>query len=319
MTRPDPGPATTLGAPAPPRRRPIAVYAAMGANLAITVTKFVAAALSGSSAMLSEGIHSLVDTGNQGLLLLGIHRSRKPPDEEHPFGHGKEIYFWGLIVAIVLFGLGGGLSLYEGILHVRHPAEMGDPRTSYIVLALAAVFESVGFGMALRELLRGAGEGGSLLSAVRASKDPAVFVVLAEDAAALIGLLVAFLGIWLGRRLGRPVLDGVASIVIGLLLATVAFLLARQTKGLLVGESAEAGTVRSIRTVVASDADVVEVRPPLTMHLGPQEVLLNLDVQFRTGLSADAIAAAVDRLESAVRASHPEVKRIFIEARSLRG
>jgi cation diffusion facilitator family transporter len=293
------------------------VYAALGANLLIAATKFVAAGMTGSSAMLSEGVHSLVDTGNQALLLLGIYQGRQPPDETHPFGYGKALYFWALIVAIILFGVGGGISFYEGLVHLRHPTPLEDPTVNYVVLGLAASFETVAFTIALRALLS-ARRGQPLWQAVRQSKDPAVFVVLFEDAAALAGLLVAFLGVFLGHRLGNPALDGVASLVIGVILAAVAGFLARESKGLIVGESADLDTLRSIRRLVESDPAVAAAGPPLTMHLGPDQVLLTLEVEFRPELQPGEVPGAIQRLEQAIRARHPVVHRIFIEAAGIR-
>jgi cation diffusion facilitator family transporter len=293
-----------------------AVYAAIGGNLAIAVTKFIAASATGSSAMLAEGIHSLVDTGNGLLLLLGIRRSRKPPDPNHPFGHGKELYFWTLIVALLIFAVGGGMSVYEGIVHIRHPSEPKDPTWNYLVLAVAAALEGFAWSVAYRELRKSRGPR-NLWSAIRASKDPTTFTVLVEDSAAMLGLLVAFLGVYLGHRFHDPYLDGAASVVIGVILGVVAVVLAHESKGLLVGESADPEVVQSIRALAEADPAVERIGPPLTMHLGPHEVLLNLDIQFRKGLSATEVEAAVDRLEKAIRARHPEVKRIFIEAESL--
>jgi cation diffusion facilitator family transporter len=293
-----------------------AVYAAIAGNLAIAVTKFIAASVTGSSAMLSEGIHSLVDTGNGLLLLLGIRRSRKPPDPDHPFGHGKELYFWTLIVAILIFAVGGGMSVFEGIVHLRHPSELNDPTWNYVVLALAAAFEGFSWSVAYRELRKTRGQR-NLWEAFRASKDPTTFTVLVEDSAAMLGLLVAFLGVYFGHQFHNPYLDGAASIVIGIILGVVAIVLSHESKGLLVGESADPEVLASIRALAEADPAVERIGPPLTMHLGPHEVLLNLDIQFRKGMSAAEVEAAVDRLEKAIRAKHPEVKRIFIEAESL--
>ncbi|HET8677385.1 MAG TPA: cation diffusion facilitator family transporter [Blastocatellia bacterium] len=293
-----------------------AVYAAIAGNLAIAITKFVAAFITGSSAMLSEGIHSVVDTGNGALLLFGIRMSRKPADPSHPFGYGKELYFWTLIVAILIFAVGGGMSLYEGISHLKHPTELRDPLWNYLVLGFALVFEGFAWGIAFKEFRKTQGNM-SLLKAVRASKDPTTFTVLFEDSAAMLGLLVAFLGIFLGHRLNNPYLDGVAAIIIGLILAVVAVLLAYESKGLLVGEGASRETIENICALAQKDPAVERVMPPLTMHFGPQEVLLNLDIKFRPGLSAEEIEAAVDRMEAAIRKRHPEIKRIFIEAESI--
>jgi cation diffusion facilitator family transporter len=293
-----------------------AIFAAIGGNLAIAVTKFVAAAFSDSSAMLSEGIHSLVDTGNGLLLLLGIRLSQRPADARHPFGHGKELYFWTLIVAILIFAVGGGMSMYEGITHISHPNPLTNPLWNYVVLGLAMVFEGYSWSVALREF-RVAQREQELWRAVHTSKDPTIFTVLFEDSAALLGLVVALVGVYLGHRLQNPYLDGAASIAIGVILAAVAVLLAYESKGLLVGESASAQAVASIRRVTESDPAVERVGPLLTMHLGPHEVLLNIEIQFRQSLSAAEMEAAIDRVESVIRGQHPDVKRIFIEAESL--
>ncbi|HEY8204958.1 MAG TPA: cation diffusion facilitator family transporter [Pyrinomonadaceae bacterium] len=293
----------------------VAIFAAIAANLAIAITKFVAAFFSGSSAMLSEAIHSLVDTGNGALLLVGLRKSQKPPDRNHPFGHGKELYFWPLIVAILVFSLGGGMSVYEGITHLAHP-HRGDPTWNYFVLGIAFVFESISAYLAFRAFrkeLNGAG----VIETIRASKDPTTFTVLFEDSAALAGLVVAFLGIFLGQMFDNPYLDAVASIVIGAILASVAVFLAYETKGLLIGEGVDPETLASIRSIAAADVAVQEVRKSLTMHFGPNEVLLALDVGFKSHLSANEISEAINRLEDAIRARHPKIKHIFIEAKAL--
>lgn len=297
-------------------KKPIAVYGAIAANFAIAVTKFIAAFSTGSSAMLSEGIHSVVDTGNQSLLLLGINLSKRSPDKRHPFGYGKELYFWSLIVAIILFGVGGGMSFYEGISHIQHPSELGDPLWNYVVLAIAAVFESVAFTIALKELL-GKKEDESMWRAIRDSKDPSIFVVLFEDAAALAGLVVAALGVYLGHRFNNPLFDGLASLVIGVILASVAVFLAYESRGLLLGESMESESVQDIRKIVSRDEMIDEVYRLLSMHFGPEEVLLNIEVRFRPGLSAKDLSATVDRIEKSITKKHPEVRNVFIEAESL--
>jgi cation diffusion facilitator family transporter len=305
--------------PSAPSERTITVYGAMAANAVIAASKFAAAIISGSSAMLSEGIHSVVDTGNELLLLLGIHRSEKPADALHPFGYGKELYFWSLIVAILLFGLGSGMSIYEGISHIRHPAVIRDPTWNYVVLGIAFVAEGTSWAIALKKLLEKKKKGHGVWQALRDSKNPAVFVVLAEDSAALAGIVVAFLGVLLGHRLRNPYLDGAASIIIGLILTAVAGFLAYESRDLLVGESADAEVVQSIRKLAEADPAVVGAARPLTMHFGPDQVLLNLDIEFRPNLSASEVAAAVDRLEASIRREQPSIKRIFIEAESLKG
>ncbi len=276
--------------------RPIAVYGAIAANLGIAVAKFIAAALTGSSAMLSEGIHSVVDTGNQGLLLVGIRRSRAPADEDHPFGHGKELYFWSLVVAIVLFGVGGGLAIYEGIIHVLSPAPIEDPLLSYVVLALAFVLEASSFTIAVRELIKEAA-GRSLVRTVRYSKDPSLPTVLFEDSAALIGLVAAFGGIFLAERTGDARFDGVGSLVIGVVLAIVAVVLAYESRGLLIGERAEPELVERIRAIAEADPGVAGVLGVRTMHVGPRSVLVNIRATFRGPSLAD-VESAIARVRA---------------------
>jgi cation diffusion facilitator family transporter len=296
--------------------RPLAIYGAMAANLVITVTKFAAAIVSGSSAMLSEAIHSLVDTGNQLLLLLGLKKSRKPADDDHPFGHGKELYFWSLIVAIALFGVGGGMSAYEGISHLLRPHPLADPKWNYLVLGVAFVFDGGSWVIALRELLPTIRKDG-LRKTLLGTKDPSVLTILCEDSADLVGILVAFCGVYLGHRLNSPRADGIAAVVIGLVLAAVSVFLVYQSKRLLLGESADPEVVESIRAAARAVPGVTQVGRPLTMHFGPDEILLNLEVHFLHSLSAPELTAAVDRLERTIRDKHPEIRRIFIEARSL--
>ncbi len=303
----------------PAGHSPIAVYAAIAGNLAIAVTKFVAAGFTGSSAMLAEGIHSLVDTGNGGLLLWGLYRSEKPPDEGHPFGHGKELYFWTLIVAILIFAIGGGMSIYEGIIHLLDPHPIENPAWNYAVIALAAVFEGTALTVAVREFLKTKRPGSGLLRAVHRSKDPTTFTVMFEDTAALAGLAVALVGVLGSHLLDNPYFDGGASVIIGLILGIVAVMLAYESRGLLVGESADAELVEAIQRLAESDPTLARAAKPLTMHLGPHEILLNLDLQFRPDASASEVETAVDRLETSIRDQYPDVRRIFLEARSLAG
>lgn len=292
------------------------IYAAITANLAIAVTKFTAAGFTGSSAMISEGIHSLVDTGDAGLLLLGEHRSQKPADDEHPFGYGKELYFWTLIVAILIFSLGGGMSFYEGLHHLFHPTPIENPVWNYAVLAIAALFESYSFSIAVKRFVAVKGEK-RVWEAIHRSKDPTDFVILFEDSAALLGLAVAFLGIFLGQVFGNPYFDGVASILIGVILGTVAVLLARETKGLLIGEGADQETSKDIRRLAQSDPAVENVKRALTMHFGPDTILLAMDLQFRKELSAAEVNNSIDQLERRIRHGHAKITHIFIESESL--
>jgi cation diffusion facilitator family transporter len=300
-----------------PESSRLTVYGAIAGNLAIAVSKFVAAAFTGSSAMISEAIHSTVDTGNGLFLLIGAHRSKKPPDQTHPFGHGKELYFWSLLVAVLIFGVGGGMSIYEGILHLIQHQPLVDPRWNYWVLGIAAVFETSSFLIALREFLRQKKSGEGFVEAARKSKDPTVFTILFEDTAALVGLALAALGIFLAQTFRNSALDAIASILIGMLLALVAVFLAYESKDLLLGESADLEKVESIKALAQADTAVERVNQTLTMHLGPNQVLLNLGLKFRRGLSVGELEQAVARLEKRIRQAHPEVRSIFIEAESL--
>jgi cation diffusion facilitator family transporter len=294
----------------------VAVVAAVVGNLLIAVIKFVAAALTGSSAMLSEGIHSLVDTGNGVLVLVGMRASTAPADDEHPFGHGMELYFWTLIVAISIFGIGGGMSLYEGIRHILNPVHVENPWPSYIVLAISAVVEGTSFFIAMREMNSARGKRG-IRQFIRTSKDPSLFTIVFEDSAAVLGLLVAFLGILIGQITGNPLWDGAASVVIGLLLMSVAFLLARESKGLLIGEGVEPDVLADMRRLIEAENAVSAVGKLRTMYLGPHDLLLNLDVAFRKGLPAEEIHIAVGRIEDALKGAYPEVGQIYIEVDSL--
>jgi cation diffusion facilitator family transporter len=292
------------------------IYAAMGANLAIAITKFIAASITGSSAMISEGIHSVVDTGDQLVLLLGLHRSQKPADDSHPFGYGQELYFWTFIVAILIFAIGGGMSIYEGITHLINPSPLEDPIWNYIVLSIAIILEGFSWTVALKEFLPTKGKQ-NFWQAIKNSKDPTVFTILFEDTAAILGLVVALIGIFLGDLFNNVYFDGIASIIIGIILSIVAVLLARESKGLLVGESANPQTIANIRSLSKTEPGVQEVIRVLTMQLAPQEVLLNLEIQFSKNLTGEEIALTVERLEIKIRQKHPEIKQIFIEAKSL--
>jgi cation diffusion facilitator family transporter len=298
--------------------RPIAVYGALVANLVIAVTKFIAAAVSGSSALFSEGIHSVVDTGNELLLLLGLHRARRPADDDHPYGYGKELYFWSLIVAIVIFAVGGGVSVYEGIHHLLHPEMLESFGWSLVVLAVAFVFEGTSFAIAAHRLRGGAPPGGSLVTMLRRSKNPSIFSVALEDLAALVGILIAAVGVVTGQVMRSPMPDAIASLLIGILLAAVAVVLAYMSRELLLGESASPELRSSMAAIVNGDSDVVRMKPPLTMHLGPEDVLVNLEIEFAPQLGTREVACAIDRIEQEIRRRHPAVKRVFVEAASLR-
>jgi cation diffusion facilitator family transporter len=291
----------------------VSIYAAIAANVAIAVTKFVVAGITGSSAMLSEGIHSAVDTFNGVLLLVGLKLSQRPATPEHPFGHGKELYFWSLIVAVLIFGVGGGLSFYEGVQHVLHPEPMRNPVWNYVVLGVAAVFEGSSLAIALRQFLKQAGDT-PFWEALHRSKDPTTYTVLAEEAAALVGLLVAAVGIALSYRFDKPEWDGVASLIIGLLLAGVAVALIRESRGLLIGEGIRPETARAIRSLALEQPKVRDVGRILSMYIGPDDVLVTMDLDFEDATEAADAAAAIAAIERQVRDRYPMIKRLFIEA-----
>jgi len=291
------------------------IFAALIGNSLIAVTKFVAASVTGSSAMLSEGIHSLVDTGNQGLLLYGLRQARKPPDKDFPFGHGKEIYFWSFVVAILIFALGAGISIYEGIVHIRQPQAIENPMVNYLVLGLAMIFEGFAWYFALTEFHKAKGRWG-FIEAVQRGKDPSMFVVLFEDSAAMLGLVVAFLGILLSQITGIVEFDGIASVIIGLILAGTAVWLAHETKGLLIGESADTQVVKGIRESARQMDEVLHINEILTMHMGPEFILVNISIDFRDELTAPELETAIAKLDRNIKQAYPNVKRIFIEAES---
>lgn len=289
-----------------------AIVAALAANLGIAAIKFVAAWFTGSSAMLSEGIHSLVDTANEWLLLLGLRRSQQPADAARPFGYGKELYFWAFVVAVFIFALGGGLSLYEGIEHLRHPEPLRSPVWNYVVLGLAFCFDGYSFLVGRRTFNAQRGRQ-PFWQAFRASKDPSTFVVLFEDASDLLGLLLAFLGVFFSHWLNLPYLDGAASIGIGLLLLVVAGLLLRETKSLLLGEPAEAAVLRQITALAQAECAVVRVAAPLSTYLSPHEILLVLPVEFTPELPAAELTRVVEQLRAAIKAAHPDVQHVFVQ------
>jgi cation diffusion facilitator family transporter len=293
------------------------IYAALAGNSLIAVTKFVAAGMTGSSAMLSEGIHSLVDTGNQVLLLHGMKQAAKPASTRFPFGHGKEIYFWSFVVAILIFALGAGISIYEGIQHVLHPTPMTSPVINYIVLGLAILFEGFAWFFAFNEFTKAKGKWG-YIEAVQRGKDPTMFVVLFEDSAAMLGLVVALLGVFLSQYTGLYVFDGIASVVIGMILGGTAVWLAYETKGLLIGESANEPVVDGIRSLAGAIEGVNHVNEVLTMHMGPEFILANLSIDFDDKLSAQQLESTIAGLDGQIKERFPNVKRIFIEAEARR-
>ena len=293
------------------------IFAAITGNLAIAASKGVAAALSGSSAMVSEAIHSLIDAGNGGLLLFGLHRSRQPPDADHPFGHGHELYFWSLIVGVLIFGLGGGMSILTGWRQIVEGRSLEDSVWSYVVLGISAVFEGVSWAFGWRAF-SAERRGRGVVETVVRSKDPTSFSVLLEDTAALIGIVFAFIGIWGATHLGVSWLDGGASILIGLLLCLVAGVMMNESRKLLVGEGVERSTLQAIRGIAEADPEVEHVGRLLTMYLGPDEIMLVMEIRFRPTAAGD-IRAAVLRLKAEIQRKFPKIRRVSFDAASMQG
>lgn len=289
------------------------IYAALAGNTLVAITKFIAAFLTGSSAMFSEGIHSVVDTGNQLLLLWGLRQSKQPADERFPYGHGKEVYFWSFVVAILIFALGAGISLYKGIHHVQHPVPIENPLINYIVLGLAIVFEGGALYFAVREF-RAIKGGLGYIEAVQRGKDPSTFVVLFEDSAAMAGLAIALLGIAVSHITGNPAFDGLASILIGIILAITAAWLAYETKGLLIGESARKNVREKIREIAQSIPWVLHVNEVLTLHMGPEYILVNISVDMKDSTPVGEVEKAIAQLDRDIKVAFPAVKRVFVEA-----
>jgi cation diffusion facilitator family transporter len=290
------------------------VWAALAGNMAIAISKMVAAWLTGSSAMWSEAVHSVVDTGNQWLMLLGMRRAARPPSQTHPFGHGLELYFWAFVVAIMIFGLGAGVSVYQGIEKIVNPHPISTVWVSYLVLGASVLFEGSVWVFALRAFRRQHRHQG-WVRAIRSSKDPTVFTVLFEDTAALLGLVVALLGITASVLSGNPLYDGVASVIIGLILAATAALLANECRGLLTGEAVARPVRDSVQALLNEQPEVQAVHRMLTMHFAPHDVLLNVSVAFDRQLTTAQLEDAIARIEAAIRERHPEMRRIFIEPR----
>ena len=288
------------------------VHAALLGNLLVALTKFGAAWWTGSSAMLSEAVHSLVDTGNQALLLYGMYRAARPPDQRHPLGHGRELYFWSFIVALQMFTLGAGVTFYEGVSHILDPHPIVDPLVSYVVLACSAVFEGTSWVVALRNFRKTKGDLGYLEAAQR-SKDPPAFIVLFEDSAALLGLAIAFIGTLASDQLAMPVLDGVAAIGISLVLGATGIMLVRESKGLLIGEPASPRIVASILDIARKQKGIEQANVPFTVHLGPDQIVVALSLEFCDKLTTPDIEETVTALERAIREAHPAVIAIFVK------
>lgn len=291
------------------------IWAALIGNLLVALIKFAAAAFTGSSAMLSEGVHSLVDSGNELLLLYGYQRATRRPDRQHPLGYGRELYFWSFVVALLLFALGAGASFYEGIAHIAAPEPMTTVRANYVVLALSLVFEGTTWWIALRAFQAVKGPL-SYWAAIRQSKDPPSFMVLAEDTAALLGIAIAAVGIFAADRLQMPVLDGVASLLIGIVLAITASLLARESKELLIGERAEETIRKSIISLAQSEVGVEGANGAITVHLAPDQIVVALSLEFADDLHVPQIERCVVSLERRIRERHPQVVSLFVKPQS---
>jgi cation diffusion facilitator family transporter len=301
------------------QEKPVVVYAAAGANLAIAIAKFVAAGTTGNSAMMSEGLHSVADTGNELLLLLGLKRSRKPADRNHPFGYGMELYFWSFVVAMFLFVLGGGISIYEGIRRLMVGGEVKVSIASYVTLGVAFVAESFSLRVALKAFQATRRKGEHWWKALRKSKDPSIFIVIFEDSAALAGLVVATLGLVLEQRLHSVIPDGIAAIAIGIILCSVALLLGIETKNLLLGESADSAIVEAVQRLAKNERGIRSVHGPFTMHLSPDAILLNMEIDFEPEVDNPAVLETIQRLETTIRRQFPEIRKIFIEAAAVNG
>lgn len=289
----------------------LVIFAALAANLGIAVAKFVAASISGSSSMLTEGFHSVVDSFNQLLLLYGQHRGKRPPDAAYPFGYGRELYFWSFVVAILIFGVGAGVSIYEGWLHIEEPEPLRDPLVNYIVLGIAFLLEGGSWVVAVRGF-SAENRGRGWWQAVRRSKDPTGFIVLFEDSAALAGLIVAVIGVWASHAFADPRIDGVASILIGVILGVVAALLAREAKGLLIGEGADPEIVACVRAIVDARPEITSVNHVRTIHTAPQSIFVAISADFEDSLTMGEAETLIEQIETELKAAEPMLSSIYI-------
>jgi cation diffusion facilitator family transporter len=289
-----------------------AVVAAIAGNLAIATAKFIAAAFSGSAAMLSEAIHSLVDTGNGALMLVGMHRSKKPADPDHPFGFSHELYFWTLMVGVLIFGLGGGMSIFTGVAHIRSGKGIEDVGWNYAVLAIAMVFEGTSWWFGWRAF-RSEMHGRGIFETIMDTKDPTTFSVLLEDSAALVGLVVAFLGIYLGNLLGIPWLDGAASVVIGILLCVVAAIMVNESRALIVGEGVSKATLDGIRAIITADPGIESVQRLRTLYFGPEDVMLVMEMRMRSDTEVGEVRHVTARVKKAIKEKYPKIRRVYFD------
>lgn len=295
----------------------IAIYGAIGANILIAVSKFIAASFTGSSAMMAEGIHSLVDTGNGMLLLLGIKRSKQKPDKMHPFGYGKEVYFWSFVVSVLIFALGGGFALYEGIHAIQDPHVIENPTWNYAVLSAAILFEGIALFVALKTFNKSRKNKRNLVKNIIKSKDAATFAVIIEDTAAVTGLAIALLGVFLSQQLNNPYIDGIASVVIGLLLLSVATFLANESKGLLLGESATPETISEIEKILSKNINIKDWNLPQTMHFGPNNVLLVVEIDLIDDLNLEQAERTMDSLRLEIKHKQPKIQQVYIQTTDL--
>ena len=291
------------------------IYAAMIGNGTIALAKFVGATITGSAAMVSEGIHSVVDTGNQALLLYGLKRAKRPADAKHPFGYGAEIYFWAFIVAILIFSIGAGISVYHGVEKIMHPHPIKNVTINYVILILAIIFEGGAWWIAYKEFSVVKGNKG-LVQAIRESKDPTIFTVLLEDSAAMLGLIIALVGIWIAVTFNIPIMDGVASILIGCVLVLTAVTLALETKGLLIGEAAAPEVIAAIYALVNNNEKIMTLNELRTLHKGPQDVLVALSVEYKKDISITELEQTSTEIEREIKNQFPIIKRVFVEAQS---
>jgi cation diffusion facilitator family transporter len=284
---------------------------ALVANLGIAASKFVAAAITGSSAMLTEGVHSVVDSTNQLLLMWGRRQSKKPPDKYHPLGYGRELYFWSFVVAVLVFSLGAGVSIYEGIIHIAHPEHAVSPIIAYGVLLVAFLLEGWSTLEAFNEFKESKGTL-RWFEAIRRSKDPAAFIVLLENGAAMAGIVTAAVGLFLAQITANPFYDGAASVVIGLILGVTAMVLAYESKGLLIGEAADPDLVRGLRELVSAKPGIVGVGHVLTIHSSPDQITAMISVDFDNSISAGDVERIVSEVELEAGGRWPQVRRMFI-------
>lgn len=294
------------------------IYAALFANLLIAITKFMAGAIGNSASMIAEGIHSVVDTINQLLLLLGLKLSKKKADRRHPLGYGKELYFWSFVVSILIFGLGGGVSVYQGITHIIHPEELGDPTWSYVVLAASVVFEGASLIVAAIEFnkLR---EGQTWWQAIIRSKDPSTFLVLFEDAAAVVGLFIVAICLWLSHHLNKPFIDGIASLLVGLILIFVSLILARESRSLLMGEGIRMNTKKRIREITEGDEGVMKLMHLMSTYQSPEEILVMLIIAFKPDMNTGEINDSIDRIRGQIKSEFKRIQFVIIQPDVIEG